>query len=879
MIRTGSRRALSLALRRRDRWEREVEDEIKLHLTLRAAQLVDQGRSPDDAYAEAVRRFGPLTESRARLIEAARHREARMQRTEYLSDLRQDLTFALRTLRRDKGWTTVTILTLTLGIAAATAVFSAVSSVLLHPVTYPGADRVVLVYQQPAKGNNTGINVTISPSAPVIRAWKTDVHSFEAVEGYGQTDLKMRVANDWLDVHAARIGPGFVSFAGVRPVIGRVFASAESASDRREVLLAEGLWRSRFGADPGIVGRAITLDDSTYSVIGVLPAELRLPRVGASTTDVWLPLDLRNDHAGASVVARLRPGIELSRATAELDSVFARVSAAHGDRAEFRALVAPPGRQVSFRDSLMLLGYAVALVLLVACANVAHLMLARSDSRRRELAIRIALGAGRSRVFRQLLTESVLLAFAGGSLGVLAGWLGLRAILAGSPSSLPALTLAHVDYTTLGAALAVTIATSIVFGVLGAIQAGRESTNEALKNSTQRSATGRGRLRQVLVVTEMALSATLVVGASMLVRSVANLQRANLGFEPSGLYTIRPSVPRGTFRNNAARGAFLRTLETRLTSVPGVTSVSMASAPPGWWTFVVGRLEIEGRPAPPPTLTEFIKINRVQHGYFGVMRQGLVAGTEFTDTTDGAGQVIVNAGFAKKQWRGESPIGKHIRVANDGNEPWRTIVGVAAEAAIGGPVSEEATAPLLYTAAPDSVTAALLVRTTGTADLLQPVQALAHAIDPSVTIKVLSVETGVADAIAEPRFVMLLLTLFTVLALALAAIGLYGVLGYAVARRTREIGIRVALGAPRTRIARSVIAGGIALALSGAAVGLGIAHWGTKVIETQLYGVARSDSASFFVAAIVLVVAALLACIVPTRRALAVDPMTAIRAD
>jgi putative ABC transport system permease protein len=878
VIRAGIRRALSLALRRRDRWEREVEDEIKLHLTLRAEELVARGATPDDAYAEAIRRFGALTESRARLLEAARHREARMQRTEYLSDLRQDVTFAFRTLRRDKGWTTVTILTLTLGIAAATAVFSAVSSVLLHPVTYPGADRVVLVYQQPAKGNNTGVNVTISPSSAVIRAWKTDAHAFEALEAFAQSDLKLRTTGDWLDVHATRIGAGFPSFAGARPIVGRLF-SGDLATDKRHVLLAEGLWRSRFGADAAIVGRAITLDDSTYSVIGVLPADLRLPRVGASITDVWLPLDLTDDRAGAAVVGRLRPGVEPARVTAELDSVFARVSAAHGDKAEFRALIAPPGRQVSFRDSLMLLGYAVALVLLVACANVAHLMLARSDSRRRELAIRMALGAGRSRVFRQLLTESVLLAFAGGALGVLAGWLGLRAILAASPSSLPALGLAHVDYTTLAAALAVTLATSMVFGVLGAIQTGRESTNDALKTSTQRSTTGRGRVRQILVVTEMALSATLVVGASMLVRSVSNLQRANLGFEPNGLYTIYPSVPRGTFRNNAARGEFLRALEARLASVSGITSATMASAPPGWWKFSVGRLEVEGHPAPPPTSTEFIRVNRIQRGYFGAMRQGLVAGGEFTDTSDAAHQVIINAGFARKQWPGESPIGKHVRVAQTGDEPWLTVVGVAAEAATGGPVTGDATAPLLYTAAPDSSAAALLVRTTGTADLLQPVQALAHAIDPGVTVKVRSVETGIADAIAEPRFVTLLLSLFTALALCLAAIGLYGVLGYAVAQRTREIGIRVALGASKTRIARSVILGGVALAMSGAVVGLGIAHWGTKVIETQLYGVAQSDGASFVAAAIVLVIAALLACIVPTRRALAVDPITAIRAE
>jgi len=879
VIRRGIRRWFHLALRRRDQWEREVEDEIKLHLTLRAEQLTAQGASPNEAFDEAVRRFGTLAESRARLIDAARHREAHMQRTEYLSDLRQDLSFAIRTLRRDKGWTTVTILTLTLGIGAATAVFSAVSSVLLHPVAYPDADRVVLVYQQPAKGNNTGINVTISPSAPIIRAWKTDAHLFEAVEAFGQSDMQMRTTSDWVDVHATRIGPDFASFAGVRPIVGRIFTAAELATDKRGVLLSEGLWRTRLGADPGVVGRSITLDDSTYRILGVLPATLRLPRVGASTTDVWLPLDLRNDHIGASVVARLRPGIDATHATAELDSVYARVTAALGEKATLHAFVAPPGRQVSFRDSLMLLGYAVALVLLVACANVAHLMLARASTRRRELAIRTALGAGRSRVFRQLLTESVLLAFAGGALGVFAGWLGLRAILAASPTSLPALTLAHVDYTTLGAALAITIVTSVVFGVLGAMQAGRESTNEALKSGTQRSATGRGRVRQVLVVTEMALSATLVVGASMLVRSVVNLQRANLGFEPSGLYTIRPSVPRGHFGNRAARGLFLRTLETRIASIPGVTSVTMASAPPGWWTFSIGRLEIEGRPAPPATLTEFIRVNNIQRGYFGVMRQGLVAGGEFTDTTGAAHQVIVNAGFARKQWRDESPIGKHIRIAHEGTEPWLTVVGVAADAATGGPVTGDATSPLLYTAAADSFAAALLVRTSGKGDLLQPVQALAHAIDKDATVKLLSVETGVADAIAEPRFVMLLLTLFTALALSLAAIGLYGVVGYAVSQRTREIGIRVALGAPRSRIARSVIGAGVALAISGTAIGLAIAHWGTKVIETQLYGVARSDGASFAAAAIVLVVAALIACIVPARRALAVDPMTAIRAD
>jgi putative ABC transport system permease protein len=877
MIRTGIRRAFQLALRRRDHWQREVEDEIKLHLTLRAEQLMARGANPNEAYDQAVRKFGPLDESRARLIEAARHREQQMQRTEYFADLRNDLTFALRTLRHDRGWTTVTILTLALGVGAATAVFSAVSSLLLHAVSYPGASRVMIVYQQPAKGNNTGINVSILPSAPVIRAWKAGAHSFEALEAYASVQMAMRTTGDPVDLQGIRIEPTFAAFAGVHPLFGRLFTPAEIASGGRQVLLSEGLWRTRFGADTAVLGRAITLDDSLYSIVGVMPAALRAPRAGGQLTDLWLPLSLKDDRSGGAVVGRLRPGVDALRAQAELDSVYSRVSNTKSGPANFHALVVPPQSQLNFHDSLILLGYAVALVLLVACANVAHLLLARSTSRRRELAIRAALGAGRSRVFRQLLTESVLLAATGAGLGVLAGWLGLRAIVGARPTGLPGLALARVDLTTLGAALGVTIATSIVFGLLGAIHSARESTHDALKSGSQRSATGGGRMRQFLVVTEMALSATLVVGASMVVRSVINLQRADLGYEAKGLYTIRPNVARGHFPANTARGDFLRTLSTRIAAIPGVQSVSMASAPPGWWSFSIGRLEIEGRPAPPTSATEFIHVNKVQTGYFTTMHQRVVSGTAFTDTTAGANQVMVNEGFARKQWHGESPIGKRLRVAQTGKEPWLTIVGVAAEA--GGPTTAEVSAPLLYTAATDSDAVAIVVRIAGSGDLLQPVRALATSIDPGVIAKIQSVEANVSEMIAEPRFVMILLTLFTALALALAAIGLYGVMAYSVSQRTREIGIRLALGATHGRIARPIVASGVWLALIGCAFGAAVSIWGTKVIESQLYGVGKHDAASMAAAGIVLVGAALVACVVPTRRALAVDPMTAIRAD
>jgi len=878
MIRDGVRRAFRLALRRRDRWEHEVEEEIKLHLALRAEQAVARGATPDEAHQAAVKKFGPLVESRARLLEAARNREARMQRTEYLSDLRQDLTFAVRMLARDKGWTAVTVATLALGIAAATAVFSAVSNLLLHPIDYPGANRVVVVFQQPTKGNNTGVDVEILPGTQVIREWKAGAPSFESLEALASGQAELRTRGEPATLNVTYIEPTFPRFAGVRTMLGRMFTSAEVDAREHPAVLGEGIWRTRFGADTSIIGKAITLDDSTYTVVGVLPANLRTPRVGASPTDVWLPLDLRVDQMGATVVGRLKPGRDLAGAARELDSAYAR-STSTGE-VPFRAVVTTPATRVSVRDSLTMLGYAVGLLLLVACANVAHLFLARSTSRQRELAIRVALGAARGRVFRQLLTESLLLAVTGGALGVLGGWVGLKAIVGLRPSALTELELAHLDATTLAVALAVTLATSVVFGLVGAVQSARTSTHDALKSGGSRSATtGRGRGRRLLVVTEMALSAMLVVGATMLVRSVINLQRANLGFEPRGLYALTLTASKAHFANADARGQLLSTLAARLTTMPNVRSVALASTQPTWFAFRIGRLEIEGEPVPPGPATGFISDNVVGSGYFKTLGIRLVQGTAFTDTTLEGTQVIVNERFARKQWRGVSPLGKRLRIAVDGTESWLTVVGVAADAATGGATLSESTQPFLYFPAADSDAKAIMLRVDGATDLAQPIRTLVRSLDGQVTPKLESVEVQMSQAISAPRFVMLLLAVFTALALVLAAVGLYGVMAYSVAQRTREIGIRVALGATRTRIARGVVAGGVTLALVGSAVGITVALWGTKFIEHQLYGVAQRDVVSFVTTVVVLLASGVVACVVPARRALAVDPMTAIRAD
>jgi len=880
MIRAGIRRAFRLPLRGRHRWERDVEDEIKLHLTLRAEQLMAAGVSPEHAYDEAVRRFGALTESRARLVDAARHREASMQRAEYWQDLRQDLAFAFRTLARQKGWTAITLITLALGIGATTAVFSAVSSLLLHPLPYPNANRVVFIDQQPSEGNKSGISVSILPSALVVRAWRERAHSFEALEGYNTTDLSLRTkSGEPSTITSIRVFPSFLSFAGQRPLFGRMFDSTDVARGGHVLLLSEAFWRERFGADHGVVGNAIALDDTLYTVIGVMPASLKSPSVGDAGRDVWMPLDIRNNDIGMRLIGRLRPGASVAVAARELDSASAAVDGSGAKRLPFIARVVTPAQTVSFRDSLVMLTGAVALVMLVACANVAHLLMARAAVRERELAVRIALGAGRGRLFRQLLTESLVLTSVGALLGFGIGWAGLKVIIALRPRALSALDAAHLDVTTGLIAVGLAVVSAVAFGVLGALQSARRSTHGALKTGGSGSSASRmhARGRATLVVSEMALSATLVVGATMLVRSVINLQRADLGFDPHGLYHIELVLPRARFADAAARTVFLDEFASRLRSASGIKSISVDMTPPGWRNFSIGRFEIQGEPVRTGT-TEFIDINSIDGDYFKTMGMRLTQGTMFTDTSKAAGQAIINAGFARAHWPGGSAIGHRVRVAQSGDEPWLTIVGVANEAQTSGPGSESST-PLLYWPSRPEGRRSIIVRTSGDAQLLTHAKTLARSMDAQASANVTSVERDLAQAISGPRFVMLILAVFTGLALVLAAVGMYGVMAYTVAQKTREIGIRVALGAPRQRIAASILVRGAVLALVGSTLGMASATWGTRLIEHQLYGVARSDIASFAAAIVVLAATAALACIVPTRRALAVDPMTAIRAE
>jgi len=485
------------------RAEADVDDELRFHIEMRVHDYMARGMTEAEARAATARRLGDLATQRAECLTITTRRERRMTRAQLIDAFAQDISFAVRTLGRQRGWTVVAVLTLALGIGANTAVFSVVNSLLLHPLPYPHADRIAILFQEPTQGNQTGLSVMVTPRPALVQAWRENSHSFEDIEAYATTDKTLLPARgEAASVHVAAIMPGLPRFADQHPLIGRSLTAAD-VNDRAHVaMLGEGIWRSRFGADPKVIGQLLTLDGALYTVIGVMPAAFRLPKTFQTSTDVWLPLDLHDDKIGVSSMARLRPGARIDAAQRELDSISARADAKRGGTVRFKAKLVPPAQLVNFRDSLLLLSAAVALVLLIACANVAHLMLARAATRQRELAIRAALGAGTGRLVRQLITESLVLATAGCVGGLVIGWAGLHALVALRPPNLSELDAARIDVPTLLVTIALGVLTGLAFGVVGAIQSSRHSTHESLKAGTLSTSHSRrqNRLRGLLVV-------------------------------------------------------------------------------------------------------------------------------------------------------------------------------------------------------------------------------------------------------------------------------------------------------------------------------------------------------------------------------------------
>jgi putative ABC transport system permease protein len=821
-----------------------------------------------------------------------RHAASRAPQLNTFDALLQDLRFASRSLGRQVSWTLMAVLTLALGIGANTAVFSVVNSTLLNPLPYHDADRLVIPWRHDDKAE-----LAVSPSPEMIDAWRANARTLDGIERYELADVTLTGVGDPTVLHSARISDTFVAFTGVRFVMGRGFAPEEvSAGGPAVVVLGEVAWRTRFGADLSILGRAITLDGEPRTVIGVLSDAIRLPAQFQSQVrrDVFLPLVPAKGQVGGSVLARLRPGVTIEAAGQELDGVVASASLGeHFGGVSFRTWLARPGDNVGFRQSLIMLSWAVAIVLLIACLNVAHLLLARGLTRERELAIRAALGASRSRLIRQLITECLLLALAGGVVGLLVGVGLLRGLVALRPARLEELELVFLDWRIGVLAAMTTVATGVGFGLLAAWRAGRSGVAETLR-ATGHSVTqsrSRHRVRSLLVVGEVALAAVLLVGATLLIRSVHNLQRVDLGLNAKNLYSVTvPLAPeRCSPRSPNASADFChavaRAWMERAGALPGVAGVTLAGTSPAHEAgFMFGDWETRDHPQPPRANPALTARDDVLPNYFDVLGLRLVDGAGFDDQSAARNEVVINQTMATGLWPGERAVGKQLRVRPTASvgpmeeSPWLSVVGVAMDAMVQS-VSLPGTRAIYYASEGGGYT--LIVRTADGYDPTSDVRAISLEMNPNLAIPTVTsvVKAFDASSVAASRFTMTVLTIFAGVAVALCAVGLYGVISYLVSQRTREIGIRLALGGTHIHIARMVLMRAVGLTVLGLVIGMAASRWTASLVTSLLFGVTPFDPVAYAAGSLLLLIVAVIACLAPLARAIRVDPLVATRAE
>ena len=819
-----------------------------------------------------------------------------------MQTLWQDLRYGARTLWKNPGFTLIAVITLSLGIGANTAIFSVVNGVLLRPLPYHEPERIVTLL-------NDG-RYPVSPANFLdFRANSQSFAQMAAAEAWGAT---LTGADRPEAIDGLRMGEGLFGLLGEQPLLGRTLQAEDYQPGKDHVLaLSHKLWQRAFGGDPNIIGRRLTLSGESYAVVGVMPAQFQFPPFWATRAEMWAPLDLRpraTNRQGGSlrVFARLKPGVEAPQAQAEVDAMNKRLALAYPDvNTGLNIRVESLNEKVvgNIRLALLVLSGAVGFVLLIACSNVACLLLARATMRAPETAVRVALGASRWRIVRQSLTENLLLSVCGAAVGTLLAVWGvdwLTTLLAGNSSSftvrLPRLSEIKIDGMALGFTLAVSLATSLLFGLAPALAASKPDVHQTLKESGRGGAGGRRRLRETLVVAELALALVTLIGAGLLMNSFLKLQAVDPGFNPRNLLSMTVSLAGASQYVGPAREAFYRRLTDRLTSLPGVESVSAINHLPlagDWWgTSIV----IEGRPLPPPG-QEIIVIYRVSRpGYFQAMGVPLRAGRDFTerDTPDAPGVIILNETLARRHWPSEDPIGKRVTLDdprdNSRAPQWFTVVGVVKDVKqnswTDAPLNEiylpfQQSRGFYAGTAGHFASMTMVIRTTvEPQSLAMAAQETVRSLDRNLPVSNLaSMEQVIVDTLWQQRFNLQLIGIFAALALALAAVGLYGVMSYSVAQRTREVGLRMALGARRKDVLTLVVGQGMKLALVGVSLGLLASVALTRLMEKLLFGVSATDFSTFAVIAVLLTSVALLAALVPARRATKVDPIVALRCE
>jgi putative ABC transport system permease protein len=823
-----------------------------------------------------------------------------------------DLRFALRQLLKNPGFTIVAVFTLALGIGANTAIFSVINAVLLKPLPYPGADRLVTLWE---RNPQRGIEQE-RVSGPNYLDWReqnTVLAELSVSPGWeGSETFNVVLRDTTAKVHASYTSATLFTVLGTKPLFGRTFLPEEDQRQgNRVAVLSHGLWQRYFAGDSNAIGRTLTVDTygrRDYTIVGVMPPGFGLP----SQCELWLPLgwmgvtlDSRRSAHWHNVIARLKPGVTLAQAQSELSAIQARIARAHpGETIGSEVSVVPLLDQALGRNlqtALLVLWGVVAGVLLIACTNVANLMLTRAAARQKEIALRLALGAGRWRVIRQLLIESIVLALIGGGLGVLLGWWGMRLFIAVSPGNIPRLDEVRLDGIALGFTLGICVLTGILFGLAPAWQFSRPDLNETLKEGARGASAGRaaGRTRNLLVVAEVALSVVLLAGAGLMLQSFARMLRVDRGFKPEHLLTAELDFSVSGFttwvRPTATRPQVpLRELMDRLRALPGVQAVGAGSRllrrenrPPS------ESFSIFGRPTLRPEEQPKAEFKGISHDWLRALGARVLRGRDFTeaDTLESPGVVLINETLAQRYFPNEDPIGQRFKMGSSqpplaatnvwGLPEWSTIVGVVSDLKSLHPQPEAVPETYVPYWQWPMQSPTLLVRTTGDpTTLAEAIRRETKALIPNLPPPVIrTMDELLSESVAQPRLQTDLLALFAGVALLLAAIGLYGVLSYSVAQRHNEIGIRMALGAQMQNILSLVIGHGMKLALIGVGIGVAVALALTRFMRALLYGVRPTDPLTFVAVALLLMAVSLLACWLPARRATRVNPMEALRCE
>ncbi len=848
----------------------DLDRELRAHLDLEAEELRAAGSSPQEALHAARRTLGNTTLLKETIREMASWTS--------FERLFQDLRYGVRLLRRTPGFSAVAILTLGLGIGANTAIFSVVNAVLLRPLPFADSSRLMRI--APTVGSITNY--------PDFQDWKARSRSFEQMEAYVPRAFSITGGDRPVHVRGLRTSGGLLQLLQVNPIHGRTFVPDEIQPGRDHVvLLSEGLWQSSFAHDPGVLGKTVKLNDEVFTVIGILPSTFQFPPDQPAEIVLPQPPDPNRGHGFLNVVGRLKTNATLPQAQVEMETIGKQLELEYPkfDKGSgVRVLSLRDSYAASFRPALLIFLSAVGFVLLIACANVANLFLARTAGRQKELVVRAALGAGRFRLIRQLITESALLGLAGGVVGLLLAYWGAKGLvmLVGSTFSTQALDTVSIDTTVLGFTLLLSLAVGMLAGLAPAFGASRLDVNDTLKEGS-RGLTGnrrRNRVRGILVIAEIALALVLLIGAGLMIKTFALLNRVDAGVHADNVLTLNLSIGGKKYAETQARAPFVSAMLHRVEQVSGVESTSVVTDTPLTPDNDAIGFSIEGRPDPSPKQKFELNVNVVGPGYLRTLGIPLLKGRDFTerDTQASPLAALINQAMARKYWPDQDPIG--ARISGDGKN-WATIQGVVGDVRQGGLGSEPV--PEVYLSYLQDPFAwpylTMLVRTSSDPlKLASPIQSAIWSVEKDLPISSIhTMEQIRSHSIAQPRLTALLLGVFAALALILATVGIYGVMAYSVTQRTHEMGLRMALGARASDVLALVVGQGMLLTATGIALGLLGAFAITRVLEKFLWGVRPTDPVTFIAVSVLLAAVALLASYLPARRATEVDPMVALR--